>query len=96
VETPQDTPSEGVITSVLPVGRVVLPMAGMFDLEAERTRLNRQIEQAREDVLRLEQKLANEQFRERAPAEIVQQEQDRLVSSRGRLEGLEHSLAEIA
>ena len=96
VETPQDTPSEGVITSVLPVGRVVLPMAGMFDLEAERTRLHRQIEQAREDVRRLEQKLANEQFRTRAPAEIVQQEQERLTSGQRRLEGLEHSLAEMA
>ena len=81
---------------MLPVGRVVLPMAGMFDLEAERTRLHRQIEQAREEVRRLEQKLANEQFRTRAPAEIVQQEQERLTSGQRRLEGLEHSLAEMA
>ena len=96
VETPEDTPSEDVITSVLPVGRVVLPMAGMFDLEAERTRLRRQIEQAQEEVQRLEQKLANEQFRTRAPAEIVQQEQERLATGRRRLEGLEHSLSEIS
>ena len=95
VETPDEVPAEGVVTSVLPVGRVVLPMAGLFDSDAERARLRKQIEQARADVERLGGKLANEQFVSRAPAEVVRQERDRLEISRGQLEGLEQSLAEL-
>ena len=95
VETPDEAPGAGVVTSVLPVGRVVLPMAGLFDIDAERARLRKQIEQARADVERLGGKLANEQFVSRAPAEVVQQERDRLEIARSRLEGLEQSLAEL-
>ena len=80
---------------MLPVGRVVLPMAGLFDPDAERARLRSQIEQAQAELGRVEQKLANEQFVARAPAEIVQQERDRLATARGRLEALEQSLAEL-
>ena len=96
VDRPEQAPSDGVVTSVLPVGRVVLPMAGLFDLDAERARLGRQIADARNNAERMEQKLSNEQFRARAPAEIVQQEQERLDAARTRLAGLEQSLAEIS
>ena len=96
VDTPEEAPSDGVVTSVLPVGRVVLPMAGLFDLDAERTRLQKQIDDAADEVQRLERKLANEQFRTRAPAEVVAKEQERLATAGGRLRGLEESLAEIS
>ena len=96
VDTPAEAPADGVVTSVLPVGRVVLPMAGLFDLDAERTRLQKQIDDAANEVRRLEGKLGNEQFRTRAPAEVVAKEEERLVTAGGRLRGLEESLAEIS
>ena len=88
-------PSEQVIRSVLNNGGIVLPMAGLFDLDAERQRLGKQIEEAQTEVGRLEQKLANEQFRSRAPAAVVGREEERLSTARTRLEGLEQSLAEV-
>ncbi|MDP6604770.1 MAG: valine--tRNA ligase [Dehalococcoidia bacterium] len=95
VDAAADAPSEESVTSVLPVGRVVLPMAGLFDLDTERERLGKQIEEAKADVARIEGKLANEQFVARAPEAVVQTERDRLATARGRLEGLEQSLTEI-
>jgi valyl-tRNA synthetase len=95
VDDAADAPSEEAVTSVLPAGRVVLPMAGLFDLDAERERLGKQIEDARADVARIEGKLANEQFVARAPEAVVQTERDRLATAQGRLEGLEQSLAEV-
>jgi valyl-tRNA synthetase len=95
VESADEAPSEGVVTSVLPVGRVVLPMAGLFDLDAERTRLQKQIAEAEAEVGRLEAKLSNEQFRSRAPEQVVAKEQERLSTAQGRLEGLRESLAEV-
>jgi len=95
VESEADAPSDGVVTSVLSVGRVVLPMAGLFDVEAERQRLSKQIEEARAEVGRIEAKLGNEQFRTKAPAQVVATEEERLATARGRLAGLEQSLAEV-
>jgi valyl-tRNA synthetase len=95
VETAEEAPTDGVVTAVLPVGRVVLPMAGLFDLDAERARLQKQIADAEGEVGRLEAKLANEQFTSRAPAEVVAKEQERLATACTRLEGLRESLAEV-
>ena len=47
---------------------MVLPLAGLFDLDAERANLEKQIAEAEAEVGRLEAKLGNEQFTARAPA----------------------------
>jgi valyl-tRNA synthetase len=88
-------PSENVATAVLADGRVALPLAGLFDLEAERSRLSRQIDELEGEVGRLEARLADERFRTRAPAAVVRQEEERLASARSRLEGLRARLGEL-
>ena len=95
VETAEEAPSEGVVASVLPVGRVVLPMAGLFDVEVERARLQKQLDEAIAEVGRLEAKLGDANFASRAPAAVVAKEQERLEMTRGRLDGLRQSLAEV-
>ncbi|MSQ31207.1 MAG: valine--tRNA ligase [Dehalococcoidia bacterium] len=90
-----ETPSEGVVTSVLAVGQVSLPMAGLFDLDAERARLTKQIDEAAAEVARTETKLANPNFRDRAPAAVVATEDERLATARTRLDGLRASLVEL-
>jgi valyl-tRNA synthetase len=88
-------PGENVATAVLADGRVALPLAGLFDLEAERSRLSRQIDELEGEVGRLEARLADERFRTRAPAAVVQQEEARLAAARSRLEGLRARLGEL-
>ncbi len=95
VETIADAPTEGVVTSVLAFGSVVVPMAGLFDAAVERDRLTKQITEAEAEVARQQAKLENPQFRDRAPAPIVAKEQERLATAQGRLEGLRASLAEL-
>jgi valyl-tRNA synthetase len=84
-----------VITAVLRDVQVVLPLAGLFDVEAERARLRRQVDDAQAEVTRLEAKLANEQFRTRAPAAVVGKEEEKLAAARARLEGLQGRLEEL-
>ncbi len=88
-------PSDGAVTSVLAIGQVALPMAGLFDLDAERARLEKQIDEAESHVAGVERKLANDQFTSRAPADVVQRERDNLGTAQTRLEGLRASLAEL-
>ncbi|MEX2373393.1 MAG: class I tRNA ligase family protein, partial [Dehalococcoidia bacterium] len=90
-----DAPTEGVVTSVLALGQVVLPMAGLFDADAERTRLSKQIEEAEAEVGRQQAKLSNEQFTSKAPPAVVAKEEERLATARTRLDGLRASLAEL-
>ena len=51
-----------------------VPMAGVIDIEAELKRLDKEICRRREEVAKLEGKLSNKAFTERAPADIVEAE----------------------
>ncbi len=90
-----DAPREAVVTAVLDQGQVVIRTAGLFDLEAERAKLGRQIEGASGEREALLHKLANEQFTTRAPELVVQRERDRLENTEARLRGLQQSLGEL-
>jgi valyl-tRNA synthetase len=54
---------------------VYVPMEGVVDVEAERGRLSRELRRVEDDLGRTEAKLAREDFRQRAPAEVVAREE---------------------
>jgi valyl-tRNA synthetase len=89
------TPKTAVASTVLAEAQVVLPLAGMIDVEAERSRLSTQLEEAENEVQRLEGKLSNEEFRSKAPAEVVRREGEKLSAARSREAGLRGRLAEL-
>ena len=53
---------------------VFLPLAGMVDLERERARVQAEIEQKEAFLARVQRKLQNRQFVERAPRSVVERE----------------------
>jgi len=57
--------------------------------EREIARLDKKIEKLQGDVSRLEAKLSNENFTQRAPAEVVNREKERLEQMKAELAGLE-------
>jgi len=90
-----DAPQEAVVTAVLKDSQVVLPMGGMFDLEAERQRLQKQITAAEAEVERLQGKLANREFLAKALAAVVEREREKLAAAEARLAGLRERLREL-
>jgi valyl-tRNA synthetase len=64
-------------------------------LDGERARLSKQLAEAETQTERIETKLANVAFREKAPAAVVAKEEERLAAARARLEGLGQRLAEL-
>ena len=90
-EAPKGTPA-----AVTPVGEVYLPMEGLIDVEAERTRLSKEIERVRTEVAKCEGKLGNASFVDRAPPEVVAQEKARLEDWKSRLSQLAEMLAALA
>jgi len=88
-------PREEAVAVILQGAEVVLPLAGLLDVEAERARLRGQAAQAETEVERLAAKLANEQFRSRAPQEVVAKEEGKLAAARARLAGLQARLQQL-
>ena len=74
---------------------IYLPLAGMIDLDAERTRLRKELAAAEADLQRREAKLATPGFADRAPAPIVQRERDGLEAARITAERLGERIAAL-
>jgi valyl-tRNA synthetase len=91
----KDAPSEGVASAVLADAQVLLPLAGMIDMDVERQRLTKQLEEAEGEIKQMQGKLANEQFRSKAPAEVVGREESKLEAAQTRANGLRERLAEL-
>lgn len=70
---------------------IYLPLEGLVDTSEERDRLNKALDEAEGQVNRLEQLLASS-FTERAPAEIVQKEKDKLTGYQETVEKLRKQL----
>jgi valyl-tRNA synthetase len=90
-----EAPRQGVATAVLPHAEAIVPLAGLLDVAAERARLDKEIAETEKYVRGLEGKLSNEQFRSRAPADVVAKEEERLATAQSRLEGLRRALGEL-
>ena len=74
---PADGPGDSVTLVVQRVS-VTIPMAGVVDLDAERQRLRAELAESEGHAQRLAARLGDEQFTSKAPAEVVEREQQRL------------------
>jgi valyl-tRNA synthetase len=74
---------------------VYLPLGDAVDLDAERTRLAREIEAAEAEVGRATAQLSNEGFIARAPEKVVQVQRDRLSGAQERVRLLQERLAAL-
>ncbi len=70
-------PADAIPLVVGPL-EIYLPLAGMLEIGAETKRLTNELQQARQQIERLEKLLASE-FSERAPADVVEKERQKLA-----------------
>jgi valyl-tRNA synthetase len=82
-------------TLVLPLAQatVVIPLASMFDPEAERKKMEKELEQTRAEVQRLEARLKDNAFLTRAPQAVIEKERQRLYTLSEKLEKLKQQSA---
>jgi len=84
----ESSPTENVLVLVLKETEVIIPMENMVDVEAERKRLQKEIEQSQAEVSRLEARLKDEAFLTKAPAVVVDKERQKLAAVKDKLERL--------
>lgn len=73
-----------------------LPLAGLVDLNAERARLQKELEAISAQIARSEQLLNNDGFTQRAPAEVIQRERDKLTDLRASHSALKERIESLA
>ena len=86
----------GAVLSVADSARLYIPMGELVDLEAEKARLTKELENTQKQLAGVQAKLHNEQFTSKAPAHIVQNQRDAAAKLEEKIQMLEQSLAEMA
>ena len=84
-------------TLVLPLAQatVVIPMASMYDAEAEKIRTQKELDQVRRETDRMEARLKDEAFLTKAPPAVVEKERQKLYTLKDKLEKLEQQSARL-
>ena len=90
---PKGLAPEKALVLLLKEAEVAIPMESMIDLEAEKKRLQDEIEQVQTDVARLEARLNDKAFLTKAPEVVVEKERNKLAMRKENLERLKHQLA---
>jgi len=76
-EAGDGTVPPGSVQIVLDEAMLVLPLAGVIDLAAERTRLQRELAKAENEISRFASKLDNQKFLAKAPEHVIEQQRER-------------------
>ena len=82
-------------TSLVDQMEILVPMAGLIDKDAETSRLHKEIDKLQKDLARIEGKLSNPKFVDKAPAEVVDKEREKQAGQQQALTKLEQQLQQI-
>ncbi|MGD8484593.1 MAG: valine--tRNA ligase [Thioalkalispiraceae bacterium] len=93
LESDADAPESA--TALVGEMKILIPMAGLIDKDAEAARLDKEIEKLQKDMQRVEGKLSNQNFVGKAPEAVVQKERDKLADMQQTLQGLSEQLEKI-
>ncbi|MCP4010512.1 MAG: class I tRNA ligase family protein, partial [Proteobacteria bacterium] len=75
--------------------KVLIPLAGLIDKDAELARLGKEIEKAKANIQRTQGKLSNANFTDKAPPAVVDKEREKLLSGEKLIENLNAQLLKI-
>jgi len=94
VQPDYDAP-KGTPAAVTDVGEVYMPLDGLIDVEAEKSRLDKEVSKIAKEVQKCESKLGNAAFIDKAPAALVDREKERLGEWKQKLSQLQEMRAAL-
>ena len=89
-------PPRGAVQAVINEATVMLPLADVIDLTAERARLAKERARLAGEAAKIAAKLANESFVSRAPEEVVEENRERLSAAQTEMARLDAAIARIS
>ncbi len=90
-----DSAPRGSIQTVLGEATLIMPIADIIDLAAEKARLKKQIEKLSIDIDGIDKKLSNESFVQNAPEEIIEEQKSRRLIAEQTRQKLESALKQL-
>jgi valyl-tRNA synthetase len=93
LEADQDAPASA--TGLHAGLEILVPLAGLIDVTAERTRLDKEISKLQGILKQVEGKLGNNRFVENAPADVVQKERDKQQEMTASIAALKDKLEQL-
>ena len=92
--TDGDVP-EGAAQDVLDSVTLILPLAGVIDLDQERARLEKETSKLDADIRKYDSKLSNEGFLSKAPEAVIEEQKSRRREALKSIEQIKEALARI-
>ncbi|OUN22350.1 valine--tRNA ligase [Flavonifractor sp. An82] len=96
VEATDTVDAQGMVVVTTHAARLYLPLAELVDLEKEKARIQKELGKNRKELDKLETKLNNPGFVNKAPAQVVEAERERANKLKALLVKLEESAAALA
>ena len=91
----ENEPAPESATALVGEMKVLIPMAGLIDKHAEQARLGKELEKKRAELERVEKKLSNASFVDKAPAAVVEKEKDKAEEAKTAITQLQEQLEKI-
>jgi valyl-tRNA synthetase len=88
-------PGKNTLTVRAELGDLFLPLEGLIDREAETARLKKELEKIEAETAKVEQKLANPNFTQKVPAQVLAEQQRRLAEWQGKRDHVKAALAAL-
>ena len=86
---------DGSVSVVTDVATIYLPMAELVDFEAERKRLNKELEEVEKKLAQINGKLNNQGFLAKAPANVIEEQKANQIKLNEKAELLRASIAKL-
>lgn len=90
-----DASPAGSVTFVLGEAIVAIPLAGVMDIGAEKSRLNKEIARCAKEIDTVSRKLDNPGFVAKAPAEVIEEQRERRATYEAEKQKYEAALARL-
>ena len=94
MDSSADKPQKS-LASVLDDVQIYLPVGDLLDVDKEIQRLNNDLSKIEKDIEKGKAKLANPQFIERAPEEVIRKEKETLADNETKRERIKENLSSL-
>ena len=88
-------PRKGTPTLRGAIGELFMPLEGLIDVDAEKGRLQKEIEKFDIEIMKVEQKLANPNFTSKVPPAVLEEHRNRLIEWQAKRDHARAALAAL-
>jgi valyl-tRNA synthetase len=87
--------TDGMVSVITDNARMFMPMAELVDIEKERERITKELENAQKQLASQDAKLSNQNFVSRAPEAVVNTEREKKAKLEALIDNLNESLKNL-